>query len=148
MRKFLSRRPSPAMIIAVVALVAALSGTAVAAKKLSLGALSPGAKKKTVGVGKLTYVSIQQSYNTSPNPTDGYTLTAACPAGTHALGGGVKLVSPSISNSGNFFVFEQYLSTTGFTAQFFAGSNTQADTVQVVASCGISQAVTGAPPVA
>ncbi len=45
------------MLIAVIALVVALTGTAIAAKKLSLGALSDAAKNKTVGVGKLTYVS-------------------------------------------------------------------------------------------
>jgi hypothetical protein len=138
--------PTAAMIVAVIALVLALGGTGFAAKKLlKLGAFSDGAKNKTVGVGKLTYVSAQQSYNTSPNPPDGYKLTATCPAGTHALGGGTKLVSPAWNQS-SFFLIEEYPSTTGFTAQFFAGSNTQTDTVQVTAACGISRAVTGAPP--
>jgi hypothetical protein len=144
MKKVTRRRPSAAMMVAVVALVVALGGTAVAAKKLGLGSLAPSAKKKTVGVGKLTYVTAQQTYNTSPNPDDGYTLTAACPTGTHVLGGGIKLLSPNYDNS-SFFVYDQYLSTTGFTARFFAGSNSQADTVAVNASCGVSQAVTGSP---
>jgi hypothetical protein len=145
MKNVARRRPSAAMIVAVIALVGALGGTAVAAKKIGLGSLSPSAKKKTVGVGKLTYVTTQQTYNTSPNPTDGYVLTAACPAGTHALGGGTKLVSPNYNNS-NFFLAEEFPSTTGFTSRFFAGTSTQADVVQVTAVCGVSQAVTGAPP--
>jgi hypothetical protein len=145
MRRMTRRRPSPAMIVAVIALVLALGGTAVAAGTIKLGALTTGAKKKTVGVGKLTYVSAQQTYNTSPNPLDGYKLTATCPSGTHPLGGGTKLVSPNYNNS-NFFLVSDYLSSTGFTSQFFAGSNGQADVVQVTVSCGVSQAVTGSPP--
>jgi hypothetical protein len=138
--------PTAAMIIAVIALVLALGGTGFAAKKLlKLGALSDGAKNKTVGVGKLTYVSAQQTYNTSPNPTDGHVLTATCPTGTHVLGGGTKLVSPGW-NASSFFLIQDYPTTTGFTSRFFAGSNTQADVVQVTAACGISRAVTGAPP--
>jgi hypothetical protein len=49
-------RPSPAMIVAVIALIAALAGTAVAAKSLKLPKNSVGArqlKKKSVTTGKL-----------------------------------------------------------------------------------------------
>ena len=144
MKRFIRRRPSPAMIVAVIALVAALGGTAVAAGTIKLGALTNGAKNKTVGVGKLTYVSTQQTYNTSPNPDDGYKLTANCPSGLHPLGGGTKLVSPNYDNS-NYFLITDYLSSTGFTAQFFAGSSGQADVVQVTVACGVSRAVTGSP---
>jgi hypothetical protein len=144
MKRFL-RMPSAAMIVAVIALVFALAGGAVAAKKLGLGALSGKAKDKTVGVGKLTYVSAQQTYNVSPNPDDGYKLTATCPSGLHPLGGGTKLVSPNYDNS-NFFLISDYLSTNGFTSQFFAGTAATANTVQVTVACGNSRAVTGAPP--
>jgi hypothetical protein len=134
------------MIVAVIALVLALTGGAIAAKKLSLGALSNGAKNKTVGVGKLTYVSNQQTYNTSPQPPEGYKQTATCPAGTTPLGGGTKLLSPNYEDSTNYFLIEDYLSANGFTSHFFAGTNVQPHTVQVVAACGRSRAVTGAPP--
>jgi outer membrane usher protein FimD/PapC len=139
------RRPSAAMIVAVIALVVALGGTAVAAKKLGLGSLSNGAKNKTIGVGKLTYVSTQQTYQSNTQPNDGYVLTATCPSGTHPLGGGVKLVSPSYTDS-NYFLAQEYLSTNGYTAKFFAGTNTTPNTVQVTVSCAVSRAVSGAPP--
>jgi hypothetical protein len=141
--KFRLRRPSPAMIVAVVALVAALTGTAFAAK-LGLGALSGKAKDKTVGVGKLTYVNVQQAYQGS-DPIDGYKLTAPCPPGSTPLGGGTKLVSPAY-NLSDYFLVTDYLSANGYTAQFFAGSTTVPDTVQVTVACGKSRAVTGAPP--
>ena len=57
MRRITRRRPSPAMIVAIVALVAALGGTAVAAGTISVGDFNKKTKQKTVGVGKLTYVS-------------------------------------------------------------------------------------------
>jgi hypothetical protein len=144
MEKLVRRRPSPAMIVAIIALVIALGGTAVAAKKLGLGAFKNGVKNKTVGVGKLTYVTAQQSY-TGTNPNDGYVLTANCPSGTHPLGGGTKLVSPNYNDS-NFFLVSDYLSTTGFTSRFFAGTTTTSDTVAVTVSCAVSRAVTGTPP--
>jgi len=146
MKKVLRRRPSAAMIVAVLALVVALGGTAVAAKKIGLGSLSPSAKKKTVGVGKLTYVITQQTYNADqPGGFNGYFLTANCPAGTHPLGGGTKLASPTYANS-SFFLIEDYPSASGFTSHFYAGSSSQADVVQVTAACGVSQAVNGSPP--
>ncbi len=147
MKRFRNLRlPSAAMIIAVIALVMALGGTGFAAKKLlKLGALSDGAKNKTVGVGKLTYVNAQQTYNTNVQPDDGNVLTATCPAGTHVLGGGTKLVSPNY-NTSNFFLVLDHPSTTGFTSRFFAGSAANPHVVQVTAVCGVSRAVTGAPP--
>jgi hypothetical protein len=49
MRVLRSRRPSPAMIVALVALIVALAGTAYAAQTINGGAI----KKQTIGGGKL-----------------------------------------------------------------------------------------------
>jgi hypothetical protein len=49
MRAPKSRRPSPAMVVAVVALIVALAGTAYAAQTINGGAI----KKQTIGGGKL-----------------------------------------------------------------------------------------------
>ncbi len=49
MRKLWSMRPSPAMIVAIVALVVALAGTAYAAQHINGGAIM----KQTIGAGKL-----------------------------------------------------------------------------------------------
>lgn len=49
MRTLLSRRPSPAMVVAMIALVVALAGTAYAAQTINGGAI----KKQTIGGGKL-----------------------------------------------------------------------------------------------
>lgn len=52
MRKLLSKRPSPAMIVAMVALVAALGGTAYAAKAITYKMLDKDARNKVLPVGK------------------------------------------------------------------------------------------------
>jgi hypothetical protein len=49
MRKLSKMRPSPAMVVAVIALVVALAGTAYAAQTINGGAI----KKQTIGGGKL-----------------------------------------------------------------------------------------------
>lgn len=49
MSKLRKRRPSPAMVVAVMALIVALAGTAVAAQTINGGAI----KKQTIGGGKL-----------------------------------------------------------------------------------------------
>jgi hypothetical protein len=49
MSKLLKRRPSPAMVVAVIALVVALAGTAYAAQRINGGAII----KQTIGAGKL-----------------------------------------------------------------------------------------------
>jgi hypothetical protein len=54
MRKLRSRAPSPAMVVAVVALIVALAGTAYAAQTINGGAI----KKQTIGAGKLKHKTL------------------------------------------------------------------------------------------
>jgi hypothetical protein len=82
--------PSPAIVIAMIALVAAMAGTSIAA--ISLGALSKGAKNKTVGVGPLTYVG-----STTTGSGNDIHASATCPTGLHLIGGGVHTSDPARS---------------------------------------------------
>lgn len=82
--------PSPAIVIATIALVAAMAGTAVAA--IGLGALSKQAKNKTVGVGPLTYVG-----STTIDSGNAIHVSATCPKGLHLIGGGAHTSDPSRS---------------------------------------------------
>ena len=54
MRKLTNRRPSPAMVVAVIALIVALAGTAYAAQTINGGAI----KKQTIGAGKLKHKTL------------------------------------------------------------------------------------------
>jgi hypothetical protein len=78
------------MIVAIVALVAAMAGTSVAA--IGLGALSDKAKDKTVGVGKLTYVG-----TTTTGTGNAISVEATCPTGLNLIGGGVHTSDPARS---------------------------------------------------
>lgn len=49
-----NRRPSPAMVVAVIALIVALAGTAYAAQTINGGAI----KKQTIGAGKLKHKTL------------------------------------------------------------------------------------------
>lgn len=54
MKKLTNRRPSPAMVVAVLALIVALAGTAYAAQTINGGAI----KKQTIGAGKLKHKTL------------------------------------------------------------------------------------------
>lgn len=139
MRKLMRRRPSPAMLVAVIALVFALGGTAVAAKKLGLSALSDGAKNKTVGVGKLTYAT-----NTSQAQQPEQTVSSNCPSGFNVIGGGVKLSNPNITGGDNSLVLDSYPTATGWAGHVFFDNPNQSATTTAI--CAKSRVVAGAPP--
>jgi hypothetical protein len=147
MRRILKRRPSPAMITALVALFVALGGTAIAAKQLKLGALTDGAKNKTVGVGKLTYVTTTKVIpgNTpAPNGED-VPVSAACPSGLKVLGGGIKVPEPPGGLTNNEFIDDSYPTASGWAGRISNFDNLPA-IATTTAICGTSRVVTGAPP--
>jgi hypothetical protein len=130
------------MIVAVIALVLALGGTGFAAKKLlKLGALSDGAKNKTVGVGKLTYVNTTVTVPVPVVSDESHRVSASCPLGLHAIGGGIKknILDDDVE------VDDSYPTTTGWAGSIDNGTALE-QTVQVVVACANSRAVTGAPP--
>jgi hypothetical protein len=143
MRRILTQRPSPAMIVAVLALVAALAGTAVAADKLGLSAFSKGAKNKTVGVGKLTYVSSTVTLqDTSALTGNLQQISANCPAGLKPIGGGIRLEP---ADDGLWFA-DSYLTATGFAGSVSNQGPTPGATATITIACASSRAVTGALP--
>jgi hypothetical protein len=138
MKRILKRRPSAALIISVVALVVGLGGTAVAGNKLGLGALSDGAKNKTVGVGKITYVT-----NTVGATGPEQSVTVNCPSGLHAIGGGIKLSEPNVTGDSSW-VEDSYPTVAGWAGHVFFDNAGQSATA--VAVCATSRVVTGSPP--
>ncbi len=132
-KKFRLRRPSPALIISIVALFAATAGTSYA---LGLSALSQAAKDKTVGVGKLTYVTSTTS--TKANTTTA--VTATCPPGLSIVGGGIKWTTPVAKDT---VITDSYPITGAWAGHVYSGIDNSAITT---AACAKSRVVTGAPP--
>jgi len=85
MSKIRKRLPSPAMIIAMVALIAAVGGTAVAASTLTNKAF-----KKQAVRGPVTYVTTTTAIPAAVSTA----VSATCPGGTKVIGGGIKVTKP------------------------------------------------------
>jgi hypothetical protein len=137
------------MIVAMVALIAALGGTAIAG-----GPLTKKQFKNKAVQGPVTYVTTSASVNTAaipgPGPVAGVNITAACPTGFLPTGGGVK--SGNISSQSGLFVQYSYPSAPrGWTANVFAGNavgpgTPTAEIISVTAVCVKSKRVSGALP--
>jgi hypothetical protein len=110
MKRLIRRRPRPGTIIALVALIVALTGTAIAA-----GPFLPKnkfTKFKGNALKGLTYVNNTQSVPVGAGATDFTRVIANCPGGLVPVGGGVKLSS----NDVDFWWEDGYLTTTGYAA--------------------------------
>jgi hypothetical protein len=137
------------MIVAVVAVVLAVGGTAIAG-----GPLTKKQFKNTAVRGPVTYVTQTAAVNTAaiPGPTvAGVNITATCPNGFLPTGAGVK--SGNISSQSGLFVQYSYPSATrGWTANVFAGFNPPgapgplAENISVIAVCVKAKASSGVLP--
>jgi hypothetical protein len=153
MKRFKLRRPSAPMIIAIVALIAALGGTAIAGggflkkTKFQNFKKNNNATLATTVKGPITYVSNTQSVNTTAaTPAGaGQNITAACPSDFFPVGGGAKTSTPS--QNSNFAVLNSYPSATGWTELVYAGSAGPpvSEQVTVTAICEKAK-TTGTPP--
>jgi hypothetical protein len=151
MKRILSRRPSPAIIIAIVALVAALAGTAIAGggfvtkTKFKKFKQSTNTNLSAKVSGPITYVNQTQAVNTV-TATSGVNITAACPAGQHAVGGGAK--SATASSTSNLFVEASYPSASGWTALVFAGTGAPPGTAEQITVTAVCEGgnSSGTPP--
>jgi hypothetical protein len=139
MKKLLRRRPSAALVIAVIALVFALTGGAIAAQQLGLGAFKNGTKNKTVGVGKLTYVT-----TTAGATSEHQFVSANCPSGLHAIGGGIKVSHPGVDTGSPSWVIDSYPTVAGWAGHVFFDNPGQSATTTAI--CAVSRVVTGSPP--
>jgi hypothetical protein len=139
MKRLILRRPSPAMIVAIIALVAALGGTAVAG-----GFLSKKAFRNQAIRGPLVYVSAMPTVpNTGPGGGGpGQSVSVDCPHGTNVVGGGIKL-----SQEANLLVNDDYPTATGWAGTVYNSAlDGQPRTVTVTAICATVKNVNGQVP--
>jgi hypothetical protein len=140
MKRFKIRRPSAPMIFAIVALVIALGGTAVAGG----GFLT----KKKFNKFKATAITAPVSYVVADKsiPANTYTsaATATCPAGTKVVGGGIKIPNPA-GGTGGSFLDDSYPTQTGW-AGHVANGTAAAVTSTTIAICAIVPSTAGSPP--
>jgi hypothetical protein len=138
MKRLILRRPSPAMIVAIIALVAALGGTAVAG-----GFLSKKAFRNQAIRGPLVYAS--QTPDIPPTGTPlgggpGQHVSVDCPAGTNVLGGGIKL-----GDEANMLANDDYATATGWAGTVY-NTALQPRSATVTAICATVKNVNGQVP--
>ena len=135
MKKLFRRRPNAAMIVAIIALVVAMTGSALAG-----GAFLPSSKFKKFksnALQRLTYVNNTQNVPVGSG-NDFTTVSATCPAGFHPVGGGVKLDGDQTT-----WWDDGYLTATGYASRV-ANDSAQARQAVVTVACVAARA-TGAP---
>ena len=142
MKKILSRRPSPAVIVAIAALVVALTGTAVAGG----GFLTKKKFRNQAVRGPVQYVTTTINVPAVGTGRSYVAVSAACPSGTKVTGGGIK--TPDPGNSGNVYVNDSYPTTGGWAGHVsnYATGGTTAATATAVAICATVKSSSGAPP--
>jgi hypothetical protein len=147
MRRIVKRLPTPAMIVAVVALVLALGGSAIAG-----GVLTTKKYKNTAVRGPVTYVTTTLLVNNqnAPGQPAGVNITASCPSGFFPTGGGAKTASSS--NLSRLFIQQSYPSApNGWTSNVFAGlapppTGGTAESISTIAACVKAKSSNGVLP--
>ncbi len=129
------RRPNPGMIVAIIALIAALAGTAVAGG----GFLTKKSFNKNA-VQRLTYVNNTQTV--APTAADTFaTVSASCPKGLRPVGGGVKL-SP---DDHDLWWDDGYLTPTGYAAEIANNTAPAVNGTAVVTVACVKAKAKGSP---
>jgi hypothetical protein len=134
------RRPSLGMVLAVVALIAALGGTAVAGS----GFLTTKKFKKQAVRGPVVYAT---NTVTVPNAGSGdsyVTVSVSCPSGTKVIGGGIKI--PDTSATGNAYQNDSYPTATGWTGHVSNYESGSLETSATAIAVCVNAKSTGAPP--
>ena len=164
MSKLFRRTPSAPLVISILALVLAASGSAMAASKLvsgnslikrgslsgnrlknhtltgtqinlgKLGTVPNATKAGSAAISKVTYVTV----NGSIPANSGITLTASCPSGTTVIGGGA-----SVGDEENAIVNDSYPNGGNSWVADFFDSPTGAVSATVTAICAPAAATSG-----
>jgi hypothetical protein len=136
MSRIANKLPSRAMVVAIVACVLAVAGTASAATgSFGLGIFNQKARGKIVGVGNIT--RNQTSNFLSAGQTG--TFSAPCAPGTTPLGGGARVSTGAQPIEG---LVDSFPSPSGWSATVF-NSGTESHTVFVYVICGRANDVRG-----
>jgi hypothetical protein len=121
------------MIVAIVALFAALGGSAYAGSKIGFKELAKGTKNRTAGAGPLEYVSAQAII--PPSVVNGTTVAAYCPPDTYPIGGGIRVQSDP-----DMYVNDSHVINNGWAGTVF-NNDTINRTALVNVVCAQSRAV-------
>jgi hypothetical protein len=146
MKRF--RKPGPGTLLGVIALVFAVTGTAMAAGSLTLGAFEPSSRDRLAGTGVIQYASQAYDTGTSANFNDVKSYSVSCELAKKATAGGFKWTGTNPPNPGDFQVLDQYPTGGGYVVRLYIKPNGTAEhqALSVYANCVKSRQQTGVPP--
>jgi hypothetical protein len=151
MKRF--RKPSPALLLGVIAVVLALTGTALAAGNLTLGAFTADSRDRLAGTGVIQFAS--QSYNTGTSSSfdQVHTYNVQCELAKKATSGGFKWTSNTPPKPADFQILDQYPNGGGFVVRLYIRPSTamnpstaENQPLSVFSNCVKSRKQTGVPP--
>jgi hypothetical protein len=147
MKRF--RRPSPGVVLGVIAVVLALGGTAIAASNLRLADFESSSRDRLAGTGVIQYAS--QAYNTGDVTAPGpelKTFTVKCELSKKATSGGFKWTSSTPPKSGDFQVLDQYPNGGGYVVRIYIkpAGTAENQPLSVYSNCVKSRQQTGVAP--
>jgi hypothetical protein len=142
MKRF--RKPSPGIVLGVIAVILALAGTAVAASNLKLANFEPSSRDRLAGTGVIQYAS--QTHDTGAQSAQPKTFSVQCAAEKKATAGGFKWLGTPPGPTDYQFV-DAYPTGGGFTVRLRVTGPTGANQqLAVYANCVKSRKQDGTPP--
>ena len=143
-------KPSPAMIVGIIALVFAISGVAVAGipkSGLKLGMFQDASRNSLAGTGVIQYAAaVHNTGDVSTGDIKQYSVT--CELSKKATAGGFKWTDTPPPAAGAVEYLDGYPNGSGYVVRIRVLSNTTADNknLSVYANCVKSRAQRGTPP--
>jgi hypothetical protein len=138
MSRIANKLPSRAMVVAIIACMLAVAGTATAATgSFGLGIFNKKARNKVVGVGPLLF----QSNNVLIPATSRTGLSVNCPAGQVPVGGGIRVSTGTAVTFGEGVV-DSYPTGSGWAGKV-DNPGTESHTATIIAICARASATAG-----
>ncbi len=142
------RKPSPALLLSIVAIVMALTGTAIAAGNLKLADFDGSSRNRLAGTGVIQYAAQPYDTGTSASFDDVRTYKVQCELSKKATSGGFKWTGTTPPKHGDYQVLDQYPNGGGYVVRMYIKPAGTAEHQQlaVYSNCVKSRQQTGVPP--
>jgi hypothetical protein len=136
------------LVLGIIAIVLALTGTAMAISGLTLGSFTPDSRDRLAGTGVIQYAS--QSHNTGTSTTfdQVHTFTVQCELAKKATSGGFKWTGNTTPKPADFQILDEYPNGGGFVVRIYIkpAGTAENQPLSVYSNCVKSRQQTGVPP--
>jgi hypothetical protein len=146
MKRF--RMPKPGTLVAVIALIFAVTGTAVAAGQLRLADFEGSSRDRLAGTGVIQYAAQPYNTGTSASFSDLKTYSVKCELSKKATSGGFKWTGATPPKQGDFQVLDQYPNGGGYVVRIYIkpAGTAENQPLSVYSNCVKSRQQNGVPP--